>query len=75
MIGRAELDQAAATAQNASAELGEILVRLDRVAHTLAGEPATAMAALFFARRHVANAIKKLQDTADILYQDGDDHV
>ena len=75
MIGRAELDQAAATARNAALELQEITERLDRIAHLLSGEPAAAMAALFFARRHVANAAKKLYDAADILYHEGDDHV
>ena len=75
MIARAELDQAAATARNAALELQEITARLDKVAHTLAGEPAQAMAALFFARRHATNAAKKLDDVADILYHEGGPNV
>ena len=74
MIGRAELDQAAATARNAALELQEITERLDRIAQTLAGEPAVAMATLFFARRHAANAAKKLDDVANILYNGEGDH-
>ena len=70
MIGRAELDQAAAAARQAAIELEEIGTQLSRVARTLHGEPATAAAALFFARLHVQNAGKKLQDVADILYEE-----
>ena len=66
--GRADLDQAAATARNAAAELEEVGLRLARIAQQLHGEPAQAVAALYFARMHTKSACKRLHDVADILY-------